>query len=59
MQAHEDITEKERTTDTSSLNEIPTDQLRNRVGMREEGVIPPPAPAPFYNRLLCRYLKTT
>jgi hypothetical protein len=43
---------------TSSLNEISTDKLGNRVVVREGGVTLP-APTPFYNRLLDKYVKTT
>ncbi len=45
---------------TSSLNKIFIDQLRkNRVVVRGEAIIRPPTAAPFYIRLLNRYLKTT
>jgi hypothetical protein len=43
---------------TSSSNEISTDKLGNRVVVREGGVTLP-APAPFYCRLLDKYVKTT
>ncbi len=55
-------------TVASSVNEISTDHLRNRVVVRGgRGVIRPPPPTPFYSlpskryglRLLDRYLKTT
>ncbi len=44
---------------TSSVNKIFIDQLGNRVVVRGEALIRPPAAAPFYVRLLNRYLKTT
>jgi hypothetical protein len=44
-------TPSRRATVMSSLNETGW-------GVREKGVTPP-AVIPFYNRLLCRYLKTT
>jgi hypothetical protein len=39
---------------TSSLNEMSTDQQENRIVVRVGGVTPP-APTPFYGRLLNRY----
>jgi hypothetical protein len=51
-------TSRRKITVTSSFNETSTDQLGNRVVVRREGVTPP-APAPFFIRLLDRYLKTT
>jgi hypothetical protein len=44
---------RKRITVTSSLNEMSTDQLRNRMAVTL------PASTPFYSRLLERYLKTT
>jgi hypothetical protein len=52
-------TPKRRIAVTSSLNKIFIDQLGNREVVRGEALIRPPAAAPFYIRLLNRYLKTT
>jgi hypothetical protein len=43
------ITLRRRITVTSSLNEIFTDQLRNRGGFLRERGITPPAPTYFYS----------
>jgi hypothetical protein len=47
-----------RKTVTSSLNEISSDHLKNRMVVRGGGVTPPD-PSLFDSRLLDRYLKTT
>ncbi len=51
-------TPRRKITVMSSFNEISTDQLGNRVVVREGGVTPP-VPTPFYSSLVDRYLKTT
>jgi hypothetical protein len=47
-----------RITVTSSLDELSTEQLGNRKGVRSE-VLPHPPPTSFCGRLLDGYLKTT